>query len=67
MQRFTSVFGMGTGGSTALWTPGKLVSHQIIRICQLRSECDQVHCICVISAKAVLALYGQASRVISTS
>ena len=30
MQRFTSVFGMGTGGSTALWTPGKLVSHKMV-------------------------------------
>jgi hypothetical protein len=25
LRRFTSVFGMGTGGSTSLWPPGTLV------------------------------------------
>ena len=26
LSRFTSVFGMGTGGSNSLWPPGKAVS-----------------------------------------
>ena len=30
LRRFTSVFGMGTGGATSLWSPGAL-TYEVVR------------------------------------
>lgn len=61
MRRFTAVFGMGTGGSTALLTPGEGVTD---RASPIGSKVNAV--MYGVSVCVALALYGQAARVIST-
>ena len=58
MTRFTSEFGMGSGGSTSLWPPSEKDGEGL---------CMFIAYIAVaLSHITVWVLYGQASRVIST-
>ena len=71
--RFTSEFGMGSGGSIALMSPESWevsrLGHGPIAptfIGTERSECLAKNTLDVRSAQGHLRLYGQASRLIST-
>ena len=38
MHRFTSEFGMGSGGTSALWPPGKLGEARVVREAKLHTR-----------------------------
>lgn len=77
MRRFTTEFGMGSGGSNALWSSSKLVAasgfsrcselgmwYQLVLrvLANLRHYCRLQPS----NSQIVWVLYGQASRAIST-
>ena len=70
MHRFTSEFGMGSGGSNALLPPGKLFGKQGLAPFSLDGSIDKAHSRQLRHDNAQIqrpwALYGQAARAIST-
>src|SRR5690606_14570270 len=65
--RFTSEFGMGSGGSTALWSPGKGWRVARVRAASHGVGSSEVWaCWTCRKVQGVLRLYGQAARIIST-
>ncbi len=70
MYRFTTEFGMGSGGSSTLLSSGKLVFHALAPMKGIWEEVEGFTNINDVLAKHLrqllaLALYSQASRVIS--
>lgn len=74
MHRFTSEFEMGSGGTSALWPPGKLVCKSSTRLASvwLDSYLNEYRGLLLRllellpTPQNVWVLYGQASRAIST-
>src|SRR5690606_38200862 len=65
--RFTSEFGMGSGGSTALWSPGKGWRVARVRAASHGVGSSEVWaCWTCRKVQGALRLYGQAARIIST-
>ena len=68
MHRFTTEFGMGSGGTNALWSSNKLVrAYHLGLLCHQGNTARMIEKVLLAIPKSqkTLALYGQATRAIS--